>query len=61
LSYSKIKNPGSNYTEINTYSETGIERRMRIRVDEVPCLVVDDEIKLTGWLFTIEDITKVEQ
>ena len=39
----------------------GVERGMSLQVMAVPCLVVDEEIKLSGWPFTAEDITKAIQ
>jgi glutaredoxin len=57
----KKKNPAINYIEVNTYSEAGIERGMTLRVMAVPCLAVNDEIKIIGWPFTIEDISKAIQ
>ena len=54
-------NPGFEYVEIDTYTEEGIERGMRLQVMAVPCLVVDNEIKLSGWPFTVDDITKAIQ
>lgn len=61
MEFYKKKNPSFNYAEVNTYTETGIERGMSLRITAVPCLVVNDEIKLTGWPFTLEDILKVVQ
>jgi glutaredoxin len=49
-------NPGFQYVEVDTFTEEGIERGMSLQVMAVPCLVVDDEIKLSGWPFTTEDI-----
>jgi glutaredoxin len=57
----KIDNPSFEYVEVNTYTEEGIERGMSLQVLAVPCLVVDDEIKFSGWPFTVEDISKVIQ
>lgn len=54
----KTDNPGFEYTEVDTYTEKGIERGMSLEVMAVPCLVVDDVIKLSGWPFTADDITK---
>ena len=54
-------NPGFDYKEVNTYTEEGIERGMSLQVMAVPCLVVDDEIKLVGWPFTVEDVSKAVQ
>jgi len=51
--------PGFEYEEVNTYTEEGIKRGMSLNVMAVPCLVVDDEIKLSGWPFTSEDIDRV--
>ena len=49
-------NPGFQYVEVDTFTEEGIERGMSLQVMAVPCLVVDDEIKLSDWPFTTEDI-----
>jgi predicted DsbA family dithiol-disulfide isomerase len=57
----KLDNPGFDYVEVDTYTEKGIERGMSLQVMAVPCLVVDDEIKLSGWPFTAEDIAKAIQ
>ena len=57
----KANNPGFDYEEVDTYTEAGIERGMSLEVMSVPCLVVDDEIKLSGWPFTVEDVTKAIQ
>jgi glutaredoxin len=57
----KKKNPEINYIEVNTYTEVGIERGMSLRVMAVPCLAVNDEIKLTGWPFTLKDISNAIQ
>ena len=57
----KQDNPDFDYIEVDTYTEEGIERGTSLQVMAVPCLVVDDEIKLSGWPFTAEDITKVIQ
>ena len=54
-------NPGFEYTEVDTFTEEGIERGMSLQVMAVPCLVVDDNIKLSGWPFTAEDIAKAIQ
>jgi glutaredoxin len=54
-------NPGFEYVEIDTYTEEGIERGMSLQVMAVPCLVVNNEIKLSGWPFTVDDITKAIQ
>ena len=54
-------NPGFEYVEVDTYTEEGIERGMSLQVMAVPCLVVDDKIKLSGWPFTAEDIKKAVQ
>ena len=55
--YSK-EHPGFKYTEINTFTEEGIRRGMSLQVMAVPCLVVQDEIKISGWPFTEEDIDR---
>jgi hypothetical protein len=34
---------------------------MGLRVMAVPCLVVDDEIKMVGWPFSADDILKAIQ
>ena len=57
----KEEHPGFQYTEVNTYTEEGIERGMSLQVMAVPCLVVDDEIKLSGWPFTAEDVASVTE
>ena len=54
-------NPGFEYVEVDTFTEAGIERGMSLQVMAVPSLVVDDEIKLSGWPFTVEDIAKAVQ
>ncbi|MFW6109170.1 MAG: thioredoxin family protein [archaeon] len=54
----KEENPGFEYEEVNTYTEEGIKRGMSLQVMSVPCLVVDDEIKISGWPFTNEDVDK---
>ncbi len=54
----KEENPGFEYEEVNTYTEEGIKRGMSLQVMAVPCLVVDDEIKISGWPFTNEDVDK---
>jgi glutaredoxin len=54
-------NPSFEYKEVDTYTEEGIERGMSLQVMAVPCLVVDDQIKLSGWPFTAEDIAKAIQ
>lgn len=54
-------NPSFEYIEIDTYTEEGIERGISLQVMAVPSLVVDDEIKLSGWPFTLEDISKAIQ
>ena len=54
-------NPSFEYIEIDTYTEEGIERGMSLQVMAVPSLVVDDKIKLSGWPFTLEDISKAIQ
>lgn len=54
-------NPSFEYIEIDTYTEEGIERGMSLQIMAVPSLVVDDEIKLSGWPFTVEDISKAIQ
>jgi glutaredoxin len=61
LAQYKVDNPGFEYIEVNTYTDEGIERGMSLQVMAVPCLVVDDEIKFSGWPFTAEDITRVIQ
>lgn len=55
------ENPGFDYVEVDTFTEAGIERGMSLQVMAVPCLVVDDEIKLSGWPFSAEDISKAIQ
>jgi thioredoxin 1 len=55
----KAENPEFEYTEVNTYTEEGIDRGMTLKVMAVPCLVVDDEIKLVGWPFTVDDMVRV--
>ncbi len=57
----RADNPGFVYEEVDTYTEAGIERGMSLEVMAVPCLVVDDEIKISGWPFTVDDVTKVLQ
>ena len=57
----KLDNPGFDYTEVDTYTEAGIERGMSLQVMAVPSLVVNDEIKLSGWPFTAEGITEAIQ
>jgi glutaredoxin len=54
----KMDHPGFEYEEVDTYTEDGIKRGMSLEVMAVPCLVVDDVIKLSGWPFTADDITK---
>ena len=54
----KQENPGFEYVEVDTYTEEGIERGMSLQVMAVPCLVVDDVIKLSGWPFSAEDISE---
>ena len=49
---------GFEYTEVNTYTEEGVDRGMSLNVMAVPSIVVDDEIKLVGWPFTVEDLEK---
>ena len=61
LAQYKEEHPGFQYTEVNTYTEEGIERGMSLQVMAVPCLVVDDEIKLSGWPFTAEDVASVTE
>jgi len=56
LSKYKKEHPGFNYLEVNTFTEEGIERGMSLQVMAVPCVVVDSEIKLTGWPFTEKDV-----
>ena len=55
----KKKNPSFEYTEVNTFTEEGIERGMSLKVMAVPCLVVDEKIELVGWPFTVEDLIRV--
>jgi glutaredoxin len=57
----KEDNPDFEYTEVDTFTPEGVERGMSLQVMAVPCLVVDEEIKLSGWPFTAEDITKAIQ
>ena len=57
----KSEHEGFDYIEVNTFTEEGIERGMSLQVMAVPCLVVDDEIKYSGWPFTADDITKAIQ
>ncbi len=52
----RLNNPGFAYNEVNTYTEAGIERGMSLQVMSVPCIVVNDEIKITGWPFTVDDL-----
>ena len=52
-------NPSFKYTEVDTYTEQGIERGMSLQVMAVPCVVVDDAVTLTGWPFGIEDLKKI--
>ncbi len=54
----KAENPGFEYVEVDTYTEDGIERGMSLKVMAVPCIVVDDEIKLVGWPFSADDLAK---
>ena len=54
----KTKNPEFDYIEVNTYTEEGVDRGMSLNVMAVPSLVVDDEIKLVGWPFSVEDLEK---
>jgi glutaredoxin len=54
----KAKHPDFDYVEVDTYTEEGIKRGMSLEVMAVPSLVVNDVIKLSGWPFTAEDITK---
>jgi thioredoxin 1 len=55
----KAENPGFEYTEVNTYTEEGIARGMKLQVMAVPCLVVDDKIEFSGWPFTAADVTRI--
>lgn len=57
----KTDHSGFEYVEVDTYTEAGIERGMSLQVMAVPCLVVDDVIKLSGWPFTVDDVTKAVQ
>lgn len=57
----KKDTPGFEYTEVNTFTEEGIERGMSLQVMAVPCVVVDDNIELVGWPFTTEDIARVSK
>ncbi|MBT3284447.1 thioredoxin [Candidatus Bathyarchaeota archaeon] len=57
----KAATPGFEYTEVDTYTSEGVDRGMSINVMAVPSFVVDDEIKLVGWPFTAEDISKAIQ
>lgn len=57
----KKDNPDFDYSEVNTFTEEGIERGMSLQVMAVPCVVVDDKIELVGWPFTEEDITRVSK
>ena len=52
-------NPWFEYSEVNTYTEEGVDRGMSLNVMAVPSVVVDDEIKLVGWPFTVDDLVKV--
>jgi len=61
LAQYKEAHPGFEYTEVNTYTDEGIEKGMRLQVMAVPCLVVDDEIKFSGWPFTAEDVARVTE
>ena len=54
----KEEHPDFEYEEVNTFTEKGIDRGMSLQVMAVPTLVVNDEIKLSGWPFTADDVTK---
>lgn len=54
----KVDHSGFDYEEVDTYTEAGIKRGMSLEVMAVPCLVVDDVIKLSGWPFTVDDVTR---
>ncbi len=57
----KKDTPSFEYSEVNTFTEEGIERGMSLQVMAVPCLVVDDKIELVGWPFTLDDIVRVSK
>ena len=57
----KATNPGFEYEEVNTYTPEGVDRGMSLKVMAVPCVVVDDEIKMVGWPFSAEDRLKAIQ
>jgi glutaredoxin len=57
----KAENPGFEYVEVDTYTPEGVDRGISLNVMAVPSFVVDDEIKMVGWPFTAEDITKAIQ
>jgi predicted DsbA family dithiol-disulfide isomerase len=50
------EHPDFEYTEVNTFTEEGIKRGMSLQVMAVPSLVVQNEIKISGWPFSEEDI-----
>ena len=52
---------GFEYEEVNTYTPEGVDRGMSLNVMSVPSVVVGDEIKLVGWPFSVEDISKAIQ
>jgi len=47
------------FTEVNTYTEEGIERGMSMHVMAVPTVAVDDEIRLVGWPFEEKDLVSL--
>lgn len=57
----KADNSDFEYVEVDTYTPEGVDRGMSLNVMAVPSFVVDDEIKMVGWPFTAEDITKAIQ
>jgi small redox-active disulfide protein 1 len=48
--------PKVEFVEVNTYTDEGIERGMKLRVMAVPTVAIDDEIKLVGWPFDEKDL-----
>jgi glutaredoxin len=57
----KADNSDFEYVEVDTFTPEGVDRGMSLNVMAVPSFVVDDEIKMVGWPFTAEDITKAIQ
>lgn len=57
----KAANPSFEYDEVDTYTPEGVDRGMSLNVMAVPSVVVGDVIKLVGWPFSAEDISKAIQ